>query len=161
MIYRKLVCLAAATALGAALMAVPAQARFGGFGGAFGGGMHVGGFGGGMHMGGFGGGMHVGSFGGMHPGGFGGMRVGGFGGGLVGRSAFFGRPALIHRGFFPGRRFAFFPRRRFAFFPHRRFIAPFFGVGALYAASYSSCWTWVPTVYGWQRVWTCGSDYGY
>jgi hypothetical protein len=49
-----------------------------------------------------------------------------------------------------------------AFFPHRRFIAPFFGVGALYAAgTYSSCWTWVPTVYGWQQVWACDSGYGY
>jgi hypothetical protein len=150
-IYKKLAGVAAAAVVGATLMAVPAQARFGGFGG--GGGMHVGGFGG-MHGGGFGG-MHVGGFGGMRAGGFGGMHVGGFGGVRVGgfHNGFVGRPAFFHRGFFPN--------RRFAFFPHRRFIAPFFGVGALYAAGYSSCWTWVPTAWGWQRVWACDSGYGY
>jgi hypothetical protein len=141
MMYKKLACLAAAAVIGATVITVPAQARLGGFGGGFGG-MHAGGFGG----------MHPGGFGGMHPGGFGGMRVGGFGRGFVGRSAFVGRP-FFNRGFFP--------HRRFAFFAHRRFIAPFFGVGALYAASYSSCWTWVPTVYGWRRVWACDSGYGY
>jgi hypothetical protein len=141
MICKKLACVAAAAVIGATLIVVPAQARFGGFGGGFGG-------------------MHVGGFGGMHAGGFGGMRVGGFGGGFVGRpafgrAAFVGRP-FINRGFFPGRRIAFFPRRRF--------IAPFFGVGALFAAgAYSSCWTWVPTAFGWQRVWACdyGDGYGY
>jgi hypothetical protein len=128
MIYRKLACLAAVAVLGAALMAVPAQARFGGFGG-----------------------MHVGGFGGMHAG-FAAPHFGGIGGGFAGRSAFVGRPGFNH-GFFPGHRFAFFPRHRF--------IAPFFGVGALYGAAYSSCWTWVPTAYGWRRVWACDSDYGY
>jgi len=136
MIYKKLACLAATAVIGATLMAVPAQARFGG-----------GGFGG-MHGGGFGGG----GFGGMHGGGFAGARVAGFGGGFAGRSAFVGRPAFVNRGFFPGRRFAFFPRRRF--------IAPFFGFGALYAAAYPSCWTWVPSFYGWRRVWVC-DYYGY
>src|ERR1700686_1240088 len=50
MIYIKLAALAAATLIGAALIAAPAQARFGGFGGMRGGGgfavAHVGGFGG-------------------------------------------------------------------------------------------------------------------
>jgi hypothetical protein len=105
MIYRKLAALAAATVMGAALMAAPAQARFGGFGG------------------------------------------------FVGHPGFIGRPAFVNHGFFPG--------RRFAFFPHHRFIAPFLGVGALYATGYSSCWTWVPTAYGWRRAWVCDSDYGY
>lgn len=135
MIYNKLASLVAAAVVSAALMTVPAQARFGGFGGGFGG-------------------MH-GGFGGMHGGGFAAAHIGGFGGfhsGFVGRSAFVGRPAFFHHGFFPG--------RRFAFFPHRRFIAPFFGVGALYAASYS-CWTWVPTAWGWRRVWACDSGYGF
>jgi hypothetical protein len=56
---------------------------------------------------------------------------------------------------------AFFPARRAAFFPRRRFIAPFFGAG-LFAAGYgySSCWSLVPTAFGWQRVWVCG-PYGY
>ena len=120
MVYKKLACLAAAAVVGASLMAVPAQAGFGGFGG-------------------------------MHVAAFAGMRVGGFGGGFVGRSAFVGRPAFINHGLFPA--------HRFAFFPHRRFIAPFFGVGAL--AAYSSCGTWVPTAYGWRRVWACDSDYRY
>ena len=157
MIYRKLASAAAAAIVGTALIAAPAQGGFGG--------MHAGGFGGGgfggMHAGGFGGGV-----GGMRVGGFGG-RVGGFGGfhngfvgrpGFVGHPGFAGRTAFVGRGFFPHNRFFF--HRHFAFFPHRRFIAPFFGVGALYAASYSSCWTWVPTVFGWQRVWACDSDYG-
>jgi hypothetical protein len=143
MMYKKLACLAAAAVIGATMLAVPAQARFGGFGG-----MHAGGFGG----------MHVGGFGGMRVGGFGGMRVGGFGGGFVGRPAFIGRSAFVGRPFL---NHGFFPNRRFAFFPHRRFFGPFFGFGGLYAAGYSSCWTWVPTVYGWQRVWACDSGYGY
>jgi hypothetical protein len=156
MIYKKLAWLAAAAVVGATLAAVPAQARFGGFGGGFGG-MHGGGFGGGF------GGMHAGGFAGMHTGGFGGgfgrMHVAGFGGGFVGRSAFVGRPFINH-GFFPG--------CHIGFFPHRRFIAPFFGVGGLVGGlygvgAYSSCWTWAPTVYGWQRVWACnyGDGYGY
>ena len=132
--YKKLACLAATAVIGATLIAVPAQARFGGAG-----------FGG-MH-GGFGG------FGGMHAAGFAAPRMGGFGAGFAGRSAFVGRPAFVNRGFFPGRRFAFFPHRRFAFFAHRRF--PFFG-GAAFAAVGTSCWTWVPTAFGWQRVWACG-----
>jgi hypothetical protein len=116
MMYKKLAALAAATVIGAALIAAPAQARFGGFGG--------------MHGG--------GGFGVAHVGGFGGFRSG-----FVGRPAFVGRSAFVHHGFFP----------------HRRF-APFFGVGALYAAGYSSCWTWVPTAYGWRRVWACDYPYG-
>ena len=126
MIHEKLVALAAATVIGAVLIAAPAQARFGGFGG--------------MHGG--------GGFAVAHVGGFGGFR-----GGFVGHPAFAGRSAFVNHGFFPG--------HRFGFFPHRRFIAPFFGVGALYAAGYSSCWTWVPTAYGWRRAWVCSSDYGY
>jgi hypothetical protein len=134
MIYKKLTSLAVATMIGAALIAAPAQARFGGGGGMRGGG----------------------GFAVAHVGGFGGSRGGGGfvrGPAFVGRSAFIGRSAFVNRAFFPG--------RRFAFFPHRRFVAPFFGVGALYAAGYSSCWTWVPTAFGWQRVWACNSSYGY
>ena len=74
--------------------------------------------------------------GGFH-GGFGGFRSGGVRFGSVG--AFRGG---FHRGFFPR---------------HRVFVrrAPFFGYG-LYA---SSCWRWVPTGYGLQRVWVCGGSY--
>jgi hypothetical protein len=36
---------------------------------------------------------------------------------------------------------------------HRRY--PFFvGVGA-YGYGYGSCWRWVPTAYGYSRVWVC------
>jgi hypothetical protein len=40
---------------------------------------------------------------------------------------------------------------------HRRF--PFFvGVGAY--GLYDTCWRWVPSVYGYRRVWVC-DPYGY
>jgi hypothetical protein len=125
MICKKLASLAVATMIGAALIAAPAQARFGGGGGGMRGG---------------------GGFAVAHVGGFGGFRGGGFvrGPAFVGRSAFIGRSAFVNRAFFPG----------------RRFVAPFFGVGALYAG-YSSCWTWVPTAFGWRRVWACNFSYGY
>jgi hypothetical protein len=67
--------------------------------------------------------------------GFGGS-FGGFHNGFVGRLVFLGQPAFVNQGVFA------------AFLPRHRFVAPFFGVGALYAAVYSTCWTWVPTVYG-------------
>jgi hypothetical protein len=48
---------------------------------------------------------------------------------------------------------AFFPRHRaFA----RRFVRPFFGYG-LYADY--SCWRWVSTPLGLDRVWTCSYLY--
>ena len=86
------------------------------------------------------GGFHGGGFhgGGMH-GGFARAHVGGFHGGFA------RGPVFAHR----------------AFFPHRRFFArPFVGAGVYGAyASYDySCWRWVPTAYGPQRVWLCG-DY--
>jgi len=74
-----------------------------------------------------------------HIGGTGGFARSGV---AVARPAFVNRPVLAHH----------------AFFPHRRFVRPFFGVGAVYAAGYS-CWRWVPTAYGLQRVWAC--DYPY
>jgi hypothetical protein len=142
-IYKKLAALAVVTVVGAVLISAPAEARFGGgFGG--GGGFGAGGFRGAS----IGGGGFRGGF----------VRGPGFGGGVVrgpafvGRSAFMGRSAFVHRGFFPNRRFAFFPRRRFL-------GAPFFGVGA-FALAASSCWTWVPTTFGWRRVWACDSGWG-
>jgi hypothetical protein len=33
-------------------------------------------------------------------------------------------------------------------------------LGAVAVAGYSSCWAWVPTSFGWQRVWVCSSDWG-
>jgi len=42
---------------------------------------------------------------------------------------------------------------------HRRF--PFFvGVGAYGYGYYDGCWRWVPSVYGYRRVWVC-DPYGY
>jgi hypothetical protein len=164
-----------------------AQHRGGGFGGGFRGGAMGGGFrGGGVGMGrvgavggGFrgaaiGGGLRgggpgiarIGTIGGGFRGGsIGAARVGGFGGRVVRGPVFVGRSALIGRSAFVGRPFvnrAFVPGRRFAFFPRRRFIAPFFGAG-LFAAGYgySSCWSWVPTAFGWQQIWVCGGPYGY
>jgi hypothetical protein len=151
-------------------------------GGGFGGGMRAGGFGG-FHGGAMGGGFRgaaigggfrgggpgiarIGAIGGgFRGGGIAAARVGGFGGGVGRGPAFVGRSTLIGRSAFIGRPFAnraFFPARRFAFFPRRRFIAPFFGAG-LFAAGYgySSCWSWVPTAFGWQQVWVCGGPYGY
>jgi hypothetical protein len=133
MIEKKFACFSATLVIGAALIAFPAQARFGGFGG------------GGWHGG--GGGWHGGFPGGGFRAGF--VR----GPAFVSHRAFVGRPFFVHRAFFPGRRFAFFPRRRF--------FGPFFGAGAIWATGYSSCWTWIPTAFGWQQIWVCGSPYGY
>jgi hypothetical protein len=173
MIPKKLTYLAAATVIGSALIAAPAEAQFRG---------------GGMRGGGGFAAAHVGGFGGIRGGGgFAAACVGGFGGGLargpafVGRSALIGRPAFVGRSAFIGRsgfvsRSAFinrpvfvnrpvfahrFPHRRFVFFHRRHFIAPFFGVGVLAAGyGYSSCWRWVPTYYGVRRVWVCDYPYG-
>jgi hypothetical protein len=43
----------------------------------------------------------------------------------------------------------------------RGFVGPFFGTG-VFAASYgaSTCWTWVPTAFGWRRVWACDPGWG-
>jgi len=94
--------------------------------------------GGGGHMGGghMGGGMAGAHWsGGGHWGG-GGRWAGHWGGQ-------WGRPGFRH--------FAFHNR-----FRHGRFGPAFFG----YAAAYDSgCWQIRPTVWGWQRVWVCGSPY--
>jgi hypothetical protein len=100
-------------------------------------------------------------FGGGFRGG-GGFRVGGLGGGgFRGGLGGFGVPSSVgfRAGFGPrsGFRSRFFfgnrllPGRRFAF------AAVPFGVG-LYDAS---CWSWVSTGGGWQRVWVCGSGANY
>ena len=85
-------------------------------------------------------------------GGGGGWHGGGWRGGpgFVGRRAFVGRPFVSRAAFFPARRIGF----------HRRFVGPFFGAGVV-AAGYSTCWTWVPTSFGWRRVWACGPSWGW
>jgi len=131
MIDKKLVYIIAA-ALFAALIVSPAQARFGG-GGGFHGGFHGGG--------GFAGGHAFAGHAFMGRPGFVGRP---FARNAFARSAIIRRPAFVHR-----------PFVRHAFFRHRHFVGPF--VGAAFATGLAaSCWTWVPTDFGWQRVWVCG-----
>jgi hypothetical protein len=40
-------------------------------------------------------------------------------------------------------------------FHNRNFFAFGFG-GPIYDYAYDSCWSWVPTRYGWQWVYVCG-----
>lgn len=71
--------------------------------------------------------------------------------GFAGRTGFVGRPAFVGRaGWWGGRR-----------------LGPLLGfglaLGTLNAAADSSCWAWVQTPFGWQRVWAvshCGLGYG-
>jgi hypothetical protein len=99
-------------------------------------------------------------------GGFGGARIGGFGGagfraaGIGMRGGFVGaRPFVGARSFVGPRRFAFTRFNRFNRFNRFAFAAavPFF-VGTGF---YGACWSWVPTAWGWQRVWVCNDYYGY
>src|SRR5215831_5395146 len=98
-------------------------------------------------MGGFGGGFHGG--GGFHAAGIG-MR-----GGFVGARPFVGAHRFVGARPFIGHRFGFHRFHRFNRFAFAS--VPFF-VGA---GIYSSCWRWVPTAWGWQRVWACDDYYGY
>jgi hypothetical protein len=94
-------------------------------------------------MGGFGG-MH--SSGGMHS--MGGMHS--FG--MATRPG--GLHTFSHRANFPRHHFAHFAHFHrfrhhvvFHHFRHRHLFATAIGVG--------SCWRWVPTRFGWHRVWVC------
>jgi hypothetical protein len=144
----------------AASTAADARGGGGGHGGGMGGGFHGGGMGGGFHGGGMGGGFHGGGVGGGFRsvavgGGFRSAMVGGgFRGGFIGPRNFAFRPGFAPR----FNRVAF---GRFGRFHHRRFAlaaVPFVAGVGLYG---SSCWSWQPTPWGWQRVWACGYDYGY
>jgi hypothetical protein len=102
-------------------------------------------------MGGFGGhgfgGMH--SFSGVHS--FGGMRSFGMSSGWGGTHSF-------HHAFLPSRHFAHFDHfHHFARFHHFRHHFPIFATAI--GVGYSSCWEWVPTPYGWRRIWVCDSYY--
>jgi hypothetical protein len=99
-------------------------------------------------MGGFGGhsfgggGMH--SFGGAHS--FGGPHNSGM------ASRWGGVHTFHHGAFFPRHHFAHFHRfHHFAHFHHFRHHFPIFAT----AAGVGSCWRWVPTRWGWHRVWVC------
>ena len=144
MVHKISIALAAVTFAGAVAAATTADARMGGGGGFHGGG---GGFRGGIASGGFRGAAVGGGFRGAAVG-------GGFRGGFVGSRSFAVRPGFTPR----FNRFAF---ARFNRFHHRRFAfaaVPFVAGVGLYG---SSCWSWQPTPWGWQRVWGCDYDYGY
>jgi hypothetical protein len=100
-------------------------------------------------MGGFGG-MH--SSGGMHS--FGGMHR--FGMGSRSGSVH----TFSHRANFPRHRLAHFAHfHHFDHFRHRHHFAHFhhFRHRHLFATAIGvgSCWRWVPTRFGWHRVWVC------
>jgi hypothetical protein len=152
MVRKIIITLAAVTFAGAMAMSSTADARMGGGGGFRGGG---------------GGGFHGGIGGGFRGGTGGGVRAGMMGGGF--RSAMVGggfRSAGLRSGFVGSRSFAFRPGfaprfARFNRFGHRRFAfaaVPFAAGVGFYGGS---CWSWQPTPWGWQRVWTCDYDYGY
>ena len=102
-------------------------------------------------MGGFGGGFHGGGF---HGGG--GFRAAGIGmrGGFVGGRSFVGA-----RPFIGGRRFVgarpFIGPRRFGFARFHRFNRFAFASVPFFVGAGISCWRWVPTAWGWHRVWVC------
>ena len=138
MLRKMMIALAATTFMGALAASTAADARMGGGGGFRGGGFHGAAIGGGFR-------------GGVVGGGF---RSAAFRGGFVGSRSFAFRPGFAPRvNRFAFARFNRFHNRRFAF------AAVPFGVGVgLYGGS---CWSWQPTPWGWQRVWTCDYDYGY
>jgi hypothetical protein len=149
----------AALAVGSTAMAMHGGGGSGGgHGGGWGGGGHGGGFGGG---GGWHGGVGGAGLAAVHGGGMGPMMRGGpvtapmVGGRVQGWNRnTFGRGNLAwgHDHFRDHDHF----HHRF----HNRFFA--FGGGPyLYDYGYDSCWTQVPTYYGWQWVNVCGDYYGY
>jgi hypothetical protein len=96
-------------------------------------------------MGGFGGGFHGG----------GGFRAGGMGmrGGFVGARSFGARPFIGARRFVGAR--PFIGPRRFAFARFHRFNRFAFASVPFFVGAGISCWSWVPTAWGWRRVWVC------
>jgi len=46
--------------------------------------------------------------------------------------------------------------------PSGPFVPPFAPISTFYAygPSYPSCWTWLPTRFGWRRTWVCNWPYG-
>jgi hypothetical protein len=174
MLRKTLVTLTAVAALG---VGSAAMAAHGGGGGGGGGGGHGGGFGG---SGGFGGG---GGFAGAAHGfgGGGGFAGGGWHGGSAGPMMMRGGPmasaptvggrsATVTAPMAGGRvqgwsrnawvhdHFHDHFHDRFHHRFHNRFFAFGFG-GPIYDYAYGSCWSWVPTRYGWQWVYVCGDYY--
>jgi hypothetical protein len=95
---------------------------------------------GGMHsMGGIGSMHSMGGMGSMHS--MGGMHT----------SHTVGNPSMASSWGGWHHHFAHF--HHFHHFRHRFLFATAIGVG------YNSCWRWVPTRFGWHRVWICGPYY--
>jgi hypothetical protein len=129
-------------------------------------------------------GMHGGGGGGGHGGGWGGDGGHGFSGGGAGFAAMHGSgigSMMMHRGTmatapmvggrvqgWSGRTFSrsntawglhdHFHDRFHHRFHHRNFFAFGFG-GPIYDYAYDSCWTQVPTRFGWRWVYVCGGYY--
>lgn len=82
-------------------------------------------------------------------------------GGMRGGSLVAGGQSCRHDQPIPSRPFvserAFLGR---PFYPYRRLITPYDGIGVFYFP-HLSCWTWIPTSVGWQRVWECKYPEGY
>jgi len=96
----------------------------------------------------------------------GGMGGRSFSGGMRMGSMHMGGPRIrsfntVRTANFIGNRRVFISNRR-VFIGNRRFHRGRFFVGGigLYGYGYGSCWRWVPTVYGYRRVWVC-DPYGY
>ncbi len=146
MLRKTLVALSAVAALGVSSTAMAAQGHG-----------HSSGGGGGMA------GAHVSSGGGGGGGvGMGAVRSSGpmvQGAGPVGRTVTTNRTNFSTgpNRFSPNTTFTTGSIRHHHRFHHRN--AFFFGVGFAGAYGYDSCWRWVPTNWGWQRVWVC--DYPY
>src|SRR5262249_47404842 len=136
---RKIMIYAATVAfVGAMAAATAADARMGGVSGGF--------HGAGIGMRGVGGGFHSAGIG--MRGGFVGARPFVGGGSFVGARPFIGAHRFVGARPFIGHRFGRFHRvHRFNRFP--------FASGPLFVGAGISCWRWVPTVWGWQRVWVC------
>ena len=75
--------------------------------------------------------------------GFSGPRVGNF---SINRSVAINRSVSINRLHVGPRRVAFVGPH----FRHRRFFGGIYAVGL-----YDTCWRWVPTAFGWRRLWVC------
>src|SRR5215470_10066332 len=132
--WRKImVCAATVAFVGAMAATTAADARMGGFGGGFRGG-------GGFRAAGIG-----------MRGGFVGARPFVGGRSFVGARPFVGAHRFVGaRPFVGPRRFGFARFHRFHRFNRFAFASVPFFVGAGI-----SCWRWVPTAWGWQRIWVC------
>ena len=168
MLRKTLITLMAVTALGVGSTAMAMHGGGGGGGhGGGGGGGGGGGYAGGGHGGGYVGGGHGGGYVGSGGAGVAAARAGAMGpmmmhgtggtGPMMHGSKMVTAPMTGSQGWSRnawGKHDHHFHHRF-----HKRFFAFGFG-GPIYDYAYSSCWTQVPTRYGWRWVYVCG-DYPY